>query len=132
LFIEVNNLYFVLSVMILIFIDWLFFSLARLRMSVLFVYIQTNCFYLNGIILVLEIFILISFALLLLFTLLFIFHLFYNMVLDPFWVYPNECLLSLSGHPLSSRYRTTHNMLSHHTRVVTLGMRRVCWRSHID
>jgi len=60
--------------MILVFIDWLFLSLARPRMSVLLVYIHTICFDLNGIIL--EIFILISFAFL--FTLMLISDLFYN------------------------------------------------------
>ena len=35
------------------------------------------------------------------------------MVLEPFRAYSNECLLDLSCHPLSGRYQTTHNMLSH-------------------
>ena len=46
------------------------------------------------------------------------------MVSEPFWAYPNEYLLGLSGHLLADYYRTTHNMLSH-ARVVTFGVRRV-------
>jgi len=54
-----------------------------------------------------------------------------DIVSEPFRAYPIECLLALSGHPLSGRYRTTHNMLSY-ARAVTLDVRGVCWRSHID
>jgi len=51
------------------------------------------------------------------------------MVSEPFRAYPSECLLSLSSHPLSDRYRTTHNILSH-TQAVTLDMRGVLEISH--
>jgi len=43
------------------------------------------------------------------------------MVSESFKAYPSECLVGLSGHPLSGRYRTTHNMLSH-AQAVTLGV----------
>jgi len=46
------------------------------------------------------------------------------MVSEPFKAYPSECLVGLSGHPLSGHYWTTHNMLSH-ARVVTLGVKGV-------
>ena len=42
-----------------------------------------------------------------------------NMVSKPFRAYPSKCLLGLSGHPLSGRYRTTHNMLSHARAVIS-------------
>jgi len=35
---------------------------------------------------------------------------FFNMVSESFRAYPNKYLLGLSGHPLSGRYRTTHNI----------------------
>jgi len=44
------------------------------------------------------------------------------MVSEQFKVYHNECLLGLSGHPLSGRYRTTHNIISHE-RAVMLDIR---------
>ena len=34
------------------------------------------------------------------------------MISESFKVYPSKCLMGLSCHPLSDRYRTTHHMLS--------------------
>jgi len=46
------------------------------------------------------------------------------MVSESFRVYPIECLLNLSGHPLSDRYRTTQNMLSH-AQTLSIGANQV-------
>jgi len=52
-----------------------------------------------------------------------------HFISEPFKVYHNECLFGLSCHPLSGRYRTTHNMLSY-IRAFTLCVKDVLKNPH--